>query len=943
MDKYDFLDLVLSKQGYYCLFTKLSSAKGGGARNSFYESLDELVSACNSLSDTDNDLYFACAKFQENTDRTASNAKYFKSFWVDIDCGDKKSYATHDDALNALNKFCNALGLATPTIVNSGNGIHCYWVLTDTISYNEWKPVASFLQSTANTYNLKTDPVVTADAARVLRIPDTKNYKSKINPKPVKLLHVSEPMTYADFKNILGYVDSAVGSAPVKSFDALTKSLMGGMSSRFSLIMKKSAEGDGCAQLYHIYHNQNEISEPLWRSALSIAQFCVDRNTAIHKISSHCHQYDPRETEVKANGCAGPHTCAIFERERPEGCVGCQHKGVINSPISLGKFIAEATPEDNIVTVMHSGLLQEVAAIIPEYPFPYFRGKNGGVYRRSTIDKKETRDDDEEEGSGDLPVRIYDNDLYIEKRLVDPDVGESALIKLILPQDGLKEFTAPLTDVLSKDKARNILAYHGVAALDSQMKNIMAYLNAWVEHLQKVSKAEVARSQFGWHDDGESFLIGTRLITPDGLQFSPPSATTEEIVKYYTSRGNLAKWVELANLYGKKGNEVRAFALGISFGSPLLAFTNIRGFIVHLSNSDSGVGKSTIQYMANSVWGEPVSTMLTFDDKPLARQHRFGVLNNMVACVDEITDLTPEEIGHTAFMVTQGKGRDRMQAQVNAIRRNNTRWALPVITSGNKSLHEVLQTNKALPEGELMRIIEFSVPPDYSITKEQADEYYDIQLPQHYGLAGEVLMTYMVNNREECLQLFNQIRKELDERIKFTSKERFYSTACAVSITGLEIAKRCGLHDINIEAIKTWAIRQMLSNRSEIDDIRRTPLETFAEFITDNINNTLTVNGEKVNGIQPVGIPPRSGNLYVRYEPDTKIVYVMPTVLKAWCSKRSKSYKDLMQGLKDSGMEFHHGTRRMALGCPGIPTLSIYALGFDVSDAPSLVTDMPII
>ena len=242
-----------------------------------------------------------------------------------------------------------------------------------------------------------------------------------------------------------------------------------------------------------------------------------------------------------------------------------------------------------------------------------------------------------------------------------------------------------------------------------------------------------------------------------------------------------------------------------------------------------------------------------------------------------------------------------------------------------------------------MRIIELTVPPDDSLTKEEADEYFDVQLPQNYGLAGEVLMTFMVNNREECEAIFAKNRRELDSRIQFTSKERFYSTACALSITGLEIAKRCGLHSIDIEKIKSWVYKQMIGARDDLDDIRRTPLETFAEFITDNLNNTLTVNGEKVNGIQPVGVAPRSGNLYVRYEPDTKIVFVLPNVLKAWCTSKSRSYKDLIVGLRDSGMQFHNGTKRFSSGCPGIPSLSVYALGFDVSDAPDLVTDIPII
>ena len=153
----------------------------------------------------------------------------------------------------------------------------------------------------------------------------------------------------------------------------------------------------------------------------------------------------------------------------------------------------------------------------------------------------------------------------------------------------------------------------------------MAYLTKSVQVLQVTTKAEIARSQFGWHDDSTTFLIGTRQITPDGMTFSPPSESTAEVAQHYVAKGHLELWTEVANLYNAPGNEARAFALGISMGSPLVKFSGIRGFILHLTNENSGVGKSTIQHVANSVWGHPVATMLTFDDKPLAKIGRAHV------------------------------------------------------------------------------------------------------------------------------------------------------------------------------------------------------------------------------------------------------------------------------------------------------------------------------
>ena len=67
---------------------------------------------------------------------------------------------------------------------------------------------------------------------------------------------------------------------------------------------------------------------------------------------------------------------------------------------------------------------------IPTYPHPYFRGANGGVYiRLSNTD-------------GDIDEKcIYHNDIYVVQRVVDPEFGESVVMRLHLPQDGIREFT----------------------------------------------------------------------------------------------------------------------------------------------------------------------------------------------------------------------------------------------------------------------------------------------------------------------------------------------------------------------------------------------------------------------------------------------------------------------------------------------------------------------
>ena len=136
--------------------------------------------------------------------------------------------------------------------MDSGNGLHCYWVLTNEISYNEWKPVADFLKQTCVQHGLQADPSVTSDAARILRVPDTFNFKSPTNKKEVKVIEQADALEFNELKTLLNFeASSGVYSFVTKVEDDTTERLAKGVIANFSRIMKLSLKGKGCHQLVY--------------------------------------------------------------------------------------------------------------------------------------------------------------------------------------------------------------------------------------------------------------------------------------------------------------------------------------------------------------------------------------------------------------------------------------------------------------------------------------------------------------------------------------------------------------------------------------------------------------------------------------------------------------------------------------------------------------------
>ena len=176
-----------------------------------------------SLSWVENDTYFACAEYLTSDNRTGENVSGAYAFWMDIDCGEYKAasgkgYSTTEEAEEVLSMFCNKAGIPQPThIVNSGSGLHVYWVLDDKVDRETWQAYARKLKTLNKTLAFRADDSRTSDIASVLRIPGTLNYKYT-PPRPVTLLRATDDFINRDA--FLSAIDSAyksLCSASVKS------------------------------------------------------------------------------------------------------------------------------------------------------------------------------------------------------------------------------------------------------------------------------------------------------------------------------------------------------------------------------------------------------------------------------------------------------------------------------------------------------------------------------------------------------------------------------------------------------------------------------------------------------------------------------------------------------------------------------------------------------
>ncbi len=928
MDTKRFLDLVLGHEGFYCAFGfKPAEAK---RVQKFYGSKDSVIAAAANLNIEGYDAYFALATFQDGKSRKATNVLQLKSLFLDIDCGPGKPYADKESAIYALAGFVERYDLPEPTaIVNSGRGLHVYWGLIEPLSRDTWVGMAHRLESACRQYGLMVDHSVTTDAARILRVPGTHNYKA-FPPLDVTILQGSEQLTDAvSFYDRLPEAAApivlpkvTITSTDEEAGSTVEDRLAGGYEKKFTRIAVKSLKDKGCGQIKRALTNSPDLSYDQWLDVLSIAKHCDDHAEAIHKVSAGYPEYSVSETDRIATSLQYPHLCSTFDRHSPGICSLCPLRSKIKSPITLALEIQEAT--DNTAVV------GDRTYEIPKYPTPYFRGANGGVYLRS-------RDD----GGDPVEIQVYRDDFYIVKRLYDPTQGPTYVFRLHTPREGVKEFTIAAVKLSSKDDFRKEMGMHDIFLLKVEM--LMQYVATWIHQLQMNTDQISAKVQFGWTDSEkfQSFVIGDKEYFADRIEDNPPSGATAQHFPAFVPKGTIEGWKQTIQFYDRPGFEVHQYMLGTAFGSPLMAFTPIPGAIFHVHSPKSGFGKTTGMFAGASVWGSHQRLVLKAKDTFNSQWLRAEVYKNLPMYIDELTNVEPKELSQFAYNVTDGQQKNRMMnSAMNSERVRGEPWNLIVGTTANVSLLERMNLYKHIPHGEAQRVLESRVEKQFFTPEEKMmTDQLSGDLLNNYGHAGPLYIQHILNNIEGTKRLIKQVQNRLDQAADLSSENRIWSAQGACVISGLIIAKKLGLVTFDIEALFAWLVGLLSQAKKSVQDMDTSATDIISQYYAENFHNVLRIKstddarrGTGDTGLDIFVVPdaiPR-GQWTMRHEYDVGRLFIMTKPLKLWCNKQQINYQWLVDAVKNGSLKGVREKVRMGRGTRvNMPPMDVLTVHWD--------------
>lgn len=619
---------------------------------------------------TQSDVYFGIgtqAKQPKGNQRGAAPGVHsLPGLWLDIDIkGPGHAAENLPETMEDVSKILEAMPLDPTVTVNTGGGVHCYWLFREpwTLDTEEERQKAADLSNQfqqlfierAAELNWTVDN--TATLAQVLRPVGTFNHKpirKGFGNKPAKVtLGELDPARRYNPDDI----DQFIPVAPKPKTTTKTKTQDLPLADLAPIL-------EGCAWMAHCRDDAETLPNADWYYMLSVIGHCVDGRRHAHELSAPYPRYKPSETDKSFARATeyGPVLCRTVRSKFGTYCKDCPHD--LGSPIQLGR---SATEEFDVIEESTELLETFLAEADKKQPSAMFDQEIIGALAKLPEDQLAQRKMQLLELYGrSFPKRDFDKAIKAAKqkhlRVVQPgERAEPAKIELdglVTEYDLLQPFgwRVNMRGILKEveDKEGELLLIR-VATAPVVITGILEDINTG-QHFYRMKWHRNGR----WHEhviERKTAANSREVVSLAGVGAPVTSGTAKDLVSYladfeHTNKERVTQEQITEQLGWQKGKEFflcgqdaigsktpvhfsggigsvetsRAFepegtldqwkdlvslaypflrvsaAVCASFAAPLLQIVDCPNFILDFAYRTSS-GKSTALRLAASVWG----------------------------------------------------------------------------------------------------------------------------------------------------------------------------------------------------------------------------------------------------------------------------------------------------------------------------------------------------
>lgn len=833
------------------------------------------------------------------------------TLYADIDI---KSKAHAQTALPSSVKeaadFLNSLPLKATIIVNSGNGLHAYWLLDTPVKIQSakdqeyissvFKGWSRLLSLKANELGWKLDNV--SDLARVLRVPGSINHK-------LKNMAICKVLGNNGTRYQLAEFEPYVGGSEINNERVQKSKPQRGDAQR---IIEK------CDFISYCKDNAKALPEPYWHAMITNLVLTAGGSQLVHELSQPYPKYSRSETEGKIRRAISenkPHTCKYIHEHLGFECGKDCH---VKSPVVLVTANKEqrfmdllectSVDADKIFSKENMKLYAFAKANMPA-EYARFKTKLKGKINLRDFEKAvryETQDinknvaknqqlklDDINLNSAVMPAGwsvtmengvlkeshykdsstttvVCQSPVVITKRLENIDDGTEKIELSFFRDRKWKNLIAARSSVFNRN---SIIKYadFGLPISSSSAAGLVAYLSDY-ENVNIV-KIPLVKSiaRIGWVDKHSFFPY----VKQKEIIFESESSEVSGIITATIPHGSMDIWKKYA--VEARENPFARFIISASFASPLLKLLDNRVFFIHIWH-DSQSGKTAAMKFAVSVWGDPSKLMGSFNATSVGLERMAGILKHLPFAIDELQVLNDRRLSVEKIVYSLGNGYGRARGNKTGGMQAVPTWQNIMITSGEQPI-----SNESSNDGAITRVLEL-----YGRPVDDIGFAHDLHIvsKDHYGLAGEQFIKYIIKNINECgaKQDYAQISKEISRKCVFEVPKSRLDNVSLVCLGDYYAS----ISIFNVERTRAWneAIElgaKILENCKELQ--KSDTIDRAWDFVTGWITSNK-------NRFSPDSTP-----CYGKIEQDK--VYIIPNILRQALLENGFDYSKITRGFKE--------------------------------------------
>lgn len=317
----------------------------------------------------------------------------------------------------------------------------------------------------------------------------------------------------------------------------------------------------------------------------------------------------------------------------------------------------------------------------------------------------------------------------------------------------IRTATLRRSEVFGNDLVK--LSDQGAPIHQQNKGQIQAFLQ-WQEtsNSDRITRVKVFTEQ-GWSPDRRTFVLGERVIGAGGRALS---TVDDRYADGLRAKGDRRQYMAIC-AEARAHSPVAELAWAAGYAGPLLDLVDVRSVTFSVW-AKTGSGKSAVQALSVSPWGDPEKLKITGDVSPSAVESHLAMRKDTITWIDDTQRTQSDAIFQKlAYQVGSGTGASR-STQTGGLRRTKS-WLTLAFVSGERPM-----LDSGAAGGLQNRTIEIQAAP-----LPNSDVARDLHqaLGEHHGHTGpmyiEALMKRYIEpgKLHELRELYRDFEKELDD------------------------------------------------------------------------------------------------------------------------------------------------------------------------------------